>query len=1037
MSIHVSCLCGKSFVLADDLGGKKAQCPACERTFTIPFMSSPESPTQGRARARSTRPAVPGAKRKSKSVSPNRAGTQRAGSGAGGILLRIALVVVAIGVAGIAYSRYTDHASKKSTETPASVVHVDVEPTAPPKQVSTMVATSVVPPTRPLVSTVSAVSAGDASDRVTQRLRTLGIKNHNGDFHPHPLPSSRKGWEVANLGPIGIGLHLVSPGFNLKISNIEKGSPAEKSGKLKKGQIIKSINGISFPATIKDPRIIFGDIITEAEAGDGKVLFALNDGQKVTVQIPIMGRYSKTWPLNCEKSNKVVRGLADIISKDEKPKWGSVLFLLSTGEEKDLAVVKNWMKDLKTIGAYNWHKGYEGPGLCEYYLRTGDSSVLPIIEKMVKELQGYEYIGSWAGKTHGNFKYGQMNAAGVNCLTFLLLSKMCGVDVDEAMLQRTLTRYYRYIGHASVPYGNSLPEGGYRENGKTGALAVAMSAAARLAPEGESSIYAQARDTAAMKGFYGTNWFHSAHTGGGIGEIWHHASIGLMREKRPVQYRSYLDTRRWVMDLSRRFNGSIGIAGIKDRYDVSSTEGAYTWGTFFALTYTIPRKHLQLYGAPKTKWCQTAKLPVRPWGNPADDIFVSPAPLEEPGSITVDELLEEIVQHDSSIPIHARLKEGGQTVYKKYLGHPEFVLRSATMRAASAAGDAAHLVIPLLKSTDPRQRYSGILAINGMYKGGALPEEQLTPEMFDLIGSMIEDKEESWWLLQGAVQALRRGGAARVLAHKERLFELLDHEEWWLQMPALGTLSLVAFDDNSYKEVLPRIVKTYTGITTGVAQYSGNGYLMRGLKAASPAVRAYGYTLLEKSYLDLPEKIVYPNGYLLSRGGAITRSRYFSLLNIFPEGKSFAMKQPRITTKYAQSGDEKDKYRYSGTFTPNKAVVGKWHNHFYVFRGKMETMEDLKKEARNMEGRYRGKKMSFSKIHHPLVLLDNGVVKQGYSQHFWSEDMLIGYNDGIARKMETITLSGFDFLILEIGGFTEAETSKTWIERHRIYLRVE
>ena len=39
-------------------------------------------------------------------------------------------------------------------------------------------------------------------------------------------------------------------------------------------------------------------------------------------------------------------------------------------------------EDIKTIGAMNWEKGYKGPGLCEYYLRTGDASVLPVIRQM-------------------------------------------------------------------------------------------------------------------------------------------------------------------------------------------------------------------------------------------------------------------------------------------------------------------------------------------------------------------------------------------------------------------------------------------------------------------------------------------------------------------------------------------------------------------------------------------------------------------------------------------------------------------------------
>jgi hypothetical protein len=32
------------------------------------------------------------------------------------------------------------------------------------------------------------------------------------------------------------------------------------------------------------------------------------------VKIPVLGAYSKTWPLDCPKSDKIVRNLADYIA---------------------------------------------------------------------------------------------------------------------------------------------------------------------------------------------------------------------------------------------------------------------------------------------------------------------------------------------------------------------------------------------------------------------------------------------------------------------------------------------------------------------------------------------------------------------------------------------------------------------------------------------------------------------------------------------------------------------------------------------------
>ena len=39
-------------------------------------------------------------------------------------------------------------------------------------------------------------------------------------------------------------------------------------------------------------------------------------------------------------------------------------------------------------------------------------------------------------------------------------------------------------GHGNVAYGNTLPEGGFRDNGKTSGLAMALAAAAMIDPAG-------------------------------------------------------------------------------------------------------------------------------------------------------------------------------------------------------------------------------------------------------------------------------------------------------------------------------------------------------------------------------------------------------------------------------------------------------------------------------------------------------------------------------------------------------------------------
>jgi Family of unknown function (DUF6288) len=258
---------------------------------------------------------------------------------------------------------------------------------------------------------------------------------------------------IEHFGPVGIGIELLLPPFQMKLSRIDKGSPAEASGKLKVGQMIESING----QTLKDidPRVILGGIITKAEASDGMVKFMVKEkpdakAEEVVVNIPVLGAYSKTWPLNCPKSEKIVRGQADFLAKSATNHASGIeglglLYMLSTGEEKDLAVAKRWVHEMaeKTknsdkIETAPWYAGYSGIGLCEYYLRTGDATVIPLIEKNADYLRRNMYNGGWNQRGGVNFGYGHLNAAGVPSTAFLLLARECGAKIDEYTLQESL-----------------------------------------------------------------------------------------------------------------------------------------------------------------------------------------------------------------------------------------------------------------------------------------------------------------------------------------------------------------------------------------------------------------------------------------------------------------------------------------------------------------------------------------------------------------------------------------------------------------------
>ena len=660
---------------------------------------------------------------------------------------------------------------------------------------------------------------------------------------------------IARFGPVGMAIELHQPDFSMWAGAIEPGSPAEAAG-LKKGMVIESING----ETLKDidPRIQLGNLLAKAEATDGLVTFAIKgEAAPVVVKIPVLGAYAKTWPLDCPKSEKIVRGFADYISKPESNKGfadAGMLFLLSTGDDKDLAPVKAWVQGLaaKNSSGYAWHIGFGGIPLCEYYLRTGDPEVLPVIQSWVNAAAKGEYLDGWAGRggvTKLGYGNGHLNAGGTAVVTFLLLAKQCGADIDDSLLQRTLVHFFRYAGRGINPYGDDRPETSFVDNGKHGNLAFAMAAAASLTPDGEQSIYAKARDLCAMTGFYTTTFMLHGHTGGGIGEIWRSSSMALLHEKKPLQYREFMDHRQWHYDLSRRFDGSFGILGGAGYDDLE-------WGACYPWAYTFPRKTLRITGAPPSKFSKTYPLPARPWGTETDDAFISLESVADKDGKRQD-LSGEILTRDSAKPLITRLneKELSDDEIRRHVYHPEYLIRH--MVSNNAAGLTCDYMFPkpgprvrpeLLEEfcthPDPRVRNAGFRAAIHAFN----PASEWCQRLFDLAIRQLKDDTESWFVKDACLALVQRGTPDMIVPQVDVILPYLKHPEQWLQNGALMVLANVITDERCAETIIPPvgelIQKTQRQSTT-----SGPIYAIRQkLPAATPKVRDLALKAIGDAY---------------------------------------------------------------------------------------------------------------------------------------------------------------------------------------------
>jgi hypothetical protein len=156
-------------------------------------------------------------------------------------------------------------------------------------------------------------------------------------YQTRPNPAGESFFGI--IGTTGLKAR-VYPGVVLKVEDMMPSSPCE--GKFAKGEILTGINGTDLKGL--DPFVAMGNALTKAEAADGRMVFDVTsaDGKtqrKETVTIPVLGAYSKTWPLDCPKSKRIIDEAAAFYADPQKfnsrdiPGALGCLFLLSTGDE--------------------------------------------------------------------------------------------------------------------------------------------------------------------------------------------------------------------------------------------------------------------------------------------------------------------------------------------------------------------------------------------------------------------------------------------------------------------------------------------------------------------------------------------------------------------------------------------------------------------------------------------------------------------------------------------------------------------------------
>ncbi len=406
-------------------------------------------------------------------------------------------------------------------------------------------------------------------------------------------------YTLAVFGPTGLKGWLLTD--NLVVREVEPGSPAD--GVMEPADVITAANGHGLG---DNPLKIFGEQIIASDATGVLKLTIMRSGKRMvkTLKIIKLPKQAQSWPFDCPKSKQVLANAAKYLAEQQRPNGGfdtaatiaygmAGLVWLASDDPQYLHNCRNiiaWFEATDTVhdpdGTFAWGLGYGGIFLGEYYLKTGDQSVLPMLKAYgdrIVEVQ--DPRGGWTHGHPGGYGYvqgGLMNPAGAGCWLALELMHECGMDYPDA-LKRARKYFMRYVDRGTLPYGDQYCEFNGSGNSKDALACLALHV------KGEKSA-------AELFGHIVTDFPEDrvkGHTGGMLGFGWGMVA-GNLNPHRP-DYRRLLDHWNWLFHVGRRWDGGFSFPG-------SVTGGTYLYHGSVAntgcvgMTFGVPNRCLRILG---------------------------------------------------------------------------------------------------------------------------------------------------------------------------------------------------------------------------------------------------------------------------------------------------------------------------------------------------------------------------------------------------------------------------------------------------------
>ena len=428
------------------------------------------------------------------------------------------------------------------------------------------------------------------------------------DFTQGGQPDTTHDWTLGATGARGWMWGWRGHTFDARqilITAVDADSPAD--GVLAKGDVILGVAGKAFDG---DAREQFARAVTEAEKegnrGRLKLIrwrpFGSAQGKKgktenVELDLAVMGTYSDTAPYGCAKSRKIFDlGCQAIARKGldpvSIPTDLNALALLASGKDEYKPLLAEYARkvaDLHLEGMATWHYGYANIFLAEYYLATGDKSILPGLKRIAMEAaRGQSNVGTWGHKfsrPDGILNgYGAMNQPGLSLIISMLLARQAGVN--DPQLDRAIAKSVNflrwYVNKGAIPYGDHGPWPDHEDNGKCSSAAVMFD----LVGDAEAAGFFARMGLAA--------WAEreSGHTGCFFNMLW--AMPGVSRGGRQAAA-EYFKINSWHYDLARRWDGSFIYQGTPANWNGHSHRNWDCTGLYL-LAYALADKSLYLTG---------------------------------------------------------------------------------------------------------------------------------------------------------------------------------------------------------------------------------------------------------------------------------------------------------------------------------------------------------------------------------------------------------------------------------------------------------